>query len=72
MPAISALDSIPKVKFHEPELNLPGRLPGLLSRNRKMGTQSIFPIFLAELKYTKIGVEQKRLIKQRLYCLTGI
>jgi len=31
MPAISALDSIPKVKFHEPELNLPGRLPGLLN-----------------------------------------
>lgn len=31
MPAISALDSIPKVRFHEPELNLPGRLPGLLN-----------------------------------------
>ena len=31
MPAISALDSIPKIKFHEPELNLPGRMPGLLN-----------------------------------------
>ncbi|HOP60563.1 MAG TPA: hypothetical protein PKZ60_04030 [Candidatus Saccharicenans sp.] len=31
MPAISVLDSIPKVRFHEPELNLPSRLPGLLN-----------------------------------------
>jgi hypothetical protein len=31
MPGMSALDNIPKVRFHEPELNLPGRLPGLLN-----------------------------------------
>ena len=39
MPAISALDSIPKVKFHEPELNLPGRLPGLLSSEESFTIQ---------------------------------
>jgi hypothetical protein len=31
MPGMSVLDNIPKVRFHEPELNLPGRLRGLLN-----------------------------------------
>jgi len=57
MPAISALDSIPKVRFHEPELNLPGRLPGLLNSEEwftiqfaqayeeKWGHRLYFPFF---------------------------
>jgi len=31
MPGMNVLDNIPKVRFHEPELNLPGRLSGLLN-----------------------------------------